>query len=354
MAPKIDLSRLKIRQACNVFKAKYNNEKDFFILHDFYAMVGGVHFNTENATMKRWWNLSRVVMAVTYFLLTWNICLQFINEKRLEILMNTIQIGAGLIIVLFRTIVIGWNYDFVTSLRRYLNSRRFNRENESSFKIRRQAYEFIHRIVLLFVSNSCLMTAPIFVIQPTAPLQLPFTLNNHVLQTVAQKIYLLMIIQIVINLATNFFVIVMILTGLAAECHILSNAVEKIFEDSISELKNTGPENSSITSDEQFWKAFNRRFNECLTEHRIILQHLTDIRPLLEGTFIITYYTATLNIAAGAFFLISNLDNINLYIYQICHYTIVLTLECFVFTYFTTRLVSAVSMCNILRTHSIY
>ncbi|KXJ79577.1 hypothetical protein RP20_CCG000278 [Aedes albopictus] len=265
-----------------------------------------------------------------------------INESRLEILMNTIQIGAGLIIVLCRTLVIGWNYEKLMNLRRYLNSRKFYREDEVAFKIRRKVYLFIHRIVLLFVINSCLMTAPIFIIQPTAPLRIPFKFGSYVLDIVAQKIYLLMIIQIVIDLATNFFVIVMLLTGLTAECEILSKAVAELFKTTILKLETTGPSRSSSrTLDEQFWTTLNHQFDKCIVEHRTILRHLIDIRPLLEGSFLITYYTATLNIAAGAFFLISNLDHINLYIYQICHYTIVLTLECFVFTFFTTKLSDA-------------
>ncbi|EDS37547.1 Odorant receptor 7a [Culex quinquefasciatus] len=161
--------------------------------------------------------------------------------------------------------------------------------------------------------------------------------NHTLLNTVIQKIYIVLIFSATVNAVNNFVTIFMVLKGLLTEAEVVANSFNRIF-DQASVIPLTQEASSSNSDESTFWDQLNQQFAEHINQHCILLGHIQTIRPLLEGTFLVIYYVTAFNIACGCFFVMAQDKPFNIYTIQVVNLIILQTFECFVYTYLTTKL----------------
>ncbi|EDS35862.1 Odorant receptor 7a [Culex quinquefasciatus] len=148
-------------------------------------------------------------------------------------------------------------------------------------------------------------------------------------------VQILMLMTVGVNFMMNILLIFMILFGLITEGKVVDCAFSRVFNQAL----NRQDESSSVPQRTQtFWNELNDRFDECIEQHTQLLQKIALMRNLFESTFLVTYYSTTLHIAGGAFFLISSFKSFDMYMLQMINVVVMQVIECFILSRWTTLL----------------
>lgn len=308
---------------------EYNCDSEFFVGMNICALVGKIQMDSDDRGPKRLWKLFRVAMVLVFGLIGWRFYLDEV-EGELEFvkLINNVFICSILLVTSVRSALIGWCYGDSGKIRTYCNGRQFLREDPEVFEIRRKAYFVVKNVTVVILSNLVVfLSAPSLMIDVPA-FRLPFTIPNMEWATyVCQNVHILMIMTVGVNFMMNVLIIFMILFGLITEGKVVDCAFSRVFDQALNHQDESG-----------FWTELNDRFDECIEQHSLLLKKIALMRNLFESTFLVTYYSTTLHIAGGAFFLISSFKSFDMYMLQMINVIVMQIIECFILSRWTTLL----------------
>lgn len=316
---------------------EFHCDKEYFVHHDLLSAIGGLHLMGDDGETPVWWSIYRGFTALMYVLMTWRAYQTVTTCHELVQLVYNMLVYTETIVVLVRLVLIGSNYTHLGKVREYINARNFDRQGPCTLETRKRSYFVVRNVSLVSLINLMMVAVPALVFDIDA-LRLPFQVSNHtLLNTVIQKIYIVLIFSATVNAVNNFVTIFMVLKGLLTEAEVVANSFNRIF-DQASVIPLTQEASSSNSDESTFWDQLNQQFAEHINQHCILLGHIQTIRPLLEGTFLVIYYVTAFNIACGCFFVMAQDKPFNIYTIQVVNLIILQTFECFVYTYLTTKL----------------
>ncbi|KAL9697022.1 hypothetical protein quinque_000463 [Culex quinquefasciatus] len=322
---------------------------DIFFGVDYLMVVGGLHLNSRSPKHRRWWNLYRVMIVLTLPLLGWKLALNVSAGKKLDVILQSVQIVLGTAVALVRAVFMVRNYDRIMAVRRYGNRRNFGRNLESTLGMRAAGFYNIRWAMTSFSLFQLCAICPLSMMDLTRndTFGLPFDLREFsgVLHTLVEKFYCFMLTGLTCNGVVNNATVYMILKGLLTEMTVVAECFEGVMERAVrraqAELESTaGPSKTRCHARwRYFWNYLNDEFRECVRLHQQFLDTLKVAKPLLNVTLLIAYYSTTLNIAFGTVYLLSTEPSqMGVYSCQVFYYVGMLMTECWILAHLVTKM----------------
>ncbi|KAL9697021.1 hypothetical protein quinque_000462 [Culex quinquefasciatus] len=346
------LARLRARFKSRIAAYWADNDvncTDVFFGVDYLMLAGGLHLNSRSPKRRRWWNLYRVMIVLTLLLLGCKLAHNVCAGKKLDVILQSVQIVLGTGVTFARALFMVRNYDRIMAVRRYVNRRNFGRNMESSWGIRAAGFNNIRRAVTSFslLQFCAICPLPMMDLTRNDSFGLPFDLREFsgLLHTLAEKFYCVMVAGLTCNGLVTNATVYMILKGLLTELTVVAECFEGVMDRAVSRSltrldSGAGPwQTRRHIRQRYFWYYLEEEFRDCVRLHQQMLNTLKVAKPLLNALFLITYYSTTLNIAFGTVYLLSmELSQMNVYSCQVFYYVGILMLECWIMTHLVTKM----------------
>lgn len=316
----------------------------FFGLDFLLAVVGARLKSGHSGKVHRWWNLYRWAIYLPVLVAFRNTVLNIYRRERVEIILSCLQVVIACAVTFLRMFIVLRHYGPLMKVRRYLNRREFGRNLRPSLGIRSRAFYHIRRIVIPSVAIMCCVFTSILVLDISQHhyLKLPFQIDLHFLQKFCEKFVYFVGFGVAMMIVLVYLVIYTVVAGLTAEVEIIALTFAAIFDNVEVEISKKAESNRG-TVKFNFCKFAQIEFNKCVQIHAEFLAVLNQIRPLLNASFLIVYYSTALNLASGAIYL-SQMKSVTMFSLQTLYYCVWTALECGSLTRMVSLLSEAVSV----------
>ncbi|XP_039435733.1 uncharacterized protein LOC120417669 [Culex pipiens pallens] len=301
----------------------FDYSTDFFFGLDFLLAVVGARLKSgHSGKVRRWWTVYRWAIYLPVLVAFRNTVLNIYRRERLEIILSCLQVVIACAVTFLRMFIVLRHYGPLMRVRRYLNRREFGRILGSSLGIRSRAFYHIRRIVIPSVAIMCCVFTSILALDISQHhyLKLPFQIDLHFLQKFCEKLVYFVGFGVAMMIVLVYLVIYTVVTGLTAEVEVIALTFAAIFD-------NVEVEISRPKAESNFCKFAQIEFNKCVQIHAEFLAVLDQVRPLLNVSFLIVYYSTALNLASGAIYL-SQMKSVTMFSLQTLYYCVWAALEC--------------------------
>ncbi|KAL9696910.1 hypothetical protein quinque_000351 [Culex quinquefasciatus] len=296
------------------------SHSDFFFGLDVMMAVGGVRWNTKQSNAKRCWNVYHWMICVPQALILWNAHRNVQDWASLEIILSSLQGALAMLVTVLRMRILLWFYEPLMEVKRYVNRRKFGRNLAQSVGIRSEAFYNVRKIVIRDFPNG---------------------------QYFCEKAVNIWIVGTAFLAALDFLIIYMVLAGLTAEGKVIALSFSEIFGNTDRRVQQK-LESLQGNSRQQakwerfyFWKYLQEEFNSCIELHIEFLAIKNKIKPTLNGSFLITYYSTVVTLACGCIYL-SQMQSVTLFSLLTLFYCSWVVIECALLT----RLVNLATEAN--------
>uniref|UniRef100_A0A1S4KGA7 Odorant receptor n=1 Tax=Culex quinquefasciatus TaxID=7176 RepID=A0A1S4KGA7_CULQU len=315
----------------------FNYSTDFFFGQDFLLAIAGARLNSTNVRIRRWWNAYRLVSCLPMAVVFWNTFDAVRHCAKLEILLSCVQAVIGIGISALRMTLILRHYDSLMAVLRYVNRRSFGRILQPSLGTRAEAFYHIRRTVIPAVSivTSVIASYQAFDFSHHHFFKLPFDIRRdhpHV-QKLFEKLFILSSHGIGMLTVVVYLIVYMVLKGLTCELKVIAQTFSVIFENTENrvqrklELEPGNSRQHDLMKKRFFWKFVQEEFGDCVKLHIEFLALLNRIRPFLNATFLIVYYSTVLSLASGAIY-VSQMKSITLFTVATLYFCFWVSFEC--------------------------
>ncbi|KAL1399105.1 hypothetical protein pipiens_008472 [Culex pipiens pipiens] len=248
----------------------FNYSTDFFFGQDFLMAIAGARLNSTNVRIRRWWNAYRLVSCLPVLLIYWNTFVAVRNHAKLEIVLSCVQATVGLGITVLRMMLIIWHYDSLMEVQRY---------------------KLCQKALSMASYGVGVMTVFVYLFSYT------------------------------------------ILNGLMSELRVLAQAFSVVFDNTETrvqrklELEPANSRQHDLMKKRFFWKFVQEEFGDCVQLHIEFLALLNRIRPFLNATFLIVYYSTVISLSSGAIY-VSQMENVTIFSLETLYYCVWVAFEC--------------------------
>ncbi|KAL1398730.1 hypothetical protein pipiens_008731 [Culex pipiens pipiens] len=296
------------------------SRSDFFFGLDVMMAVGGVRWNTKKSKAKRCWNVYHWMICVPQALILWNAHRNVQDWASLEIILSSLQASLAMLVTVLRMRILLWFYEPLMEVKRYVNRRKFGRDLAQSVGIRSEAFYNVRKIVIRNFPNW---------------------------QYFCEKAVNIWIVGTSFLAALDFLIIYMVLAGLTAEGKVIALSFSEIFGNTDRRVQEKlesipGPSRQQAEREKfYFWKYLQEEFNSCIELHIEFLAIKNKIKPTLNASFLITYYSTVVTLACGCIYL-SQMKSVTLFSLLTLFYCSWVVIECALLT----RLVNLATEAN--------
>ncbi|XP_038119450.1 uncharacterized protein LOC6051012 [Culex quinquefasciatus] len=314
----------------------FNYSTDFFFGQDFLMAIAGARLNSTNVRIRRWWNAYRLVSCLPVLVVFWNTFVTVRNHEKLVIVLSCVQATVGTGITMLRMMIILWHYDSLMEVRRYVNRRKFGKNLQLSLGIRSEAFYHIRKIV--FISTMVILTVM------TSFLAVDFSDHHYfkipfieqfgtVVQKLCQKALNLAFYGVGVMTVFVYLFPYTILNGMMSELKVLAQAFSVVFDNTEMrvqrklELEPGNSRQQDFMRKHYFWKVVQEEFGDCVQLHIEFLALLNRIRPFLNATFLIVYYSTVMSLSSGAIY-VSQMENVTIFSLNTLYYCVWVAFEC--------------------------
>ncbi|EDS45185.1 Odorant receptor 7a [Culex quinquefasciatus] len=296
----------------------FNYSTDFFFGQDFLMAIAGARLNSTNVRIRRWWNAYRAGGFLEHF------C----DGAKSREAGNCTELRAGNGwngVTMLRMMIILWHYDSLMEVRRYVNRRKFGKNLQLSLGIRSEAFYHIRKIV--FISTTVILTVM------TSFLAVDFSDHHYfkipfieqfgtVVQKLCQKALNLAFYGVGVMTVFVYLFPYTILNGMMSELKVLAQAFSVVFDNTEMrvqrklELEPGNSRQQDLMKKRFFWKFVQEEF-----------ALLNRIRPFLNATFLIVYYSTVMSLSSGAIY-VSQMENVTIFSLNTLYYCVWVAFEC--------------------------
>ncbi|XP_038120252.1 uncharacterized protein LOC119770096 [Culex quinquefasciatus] len=327
------------------------SHSDFFFGLDVMMAVGGVRWNTKKSNAKRCWNVYHWMICVPQALILWNAHRNVQDWASLEIILSSLQGALAMLVTVLRMRILLWFYEPLMEVKRYVNRRKFGRDLAQSVGIRSEAFYNVRKIVMYGFGSMFIFgfSIPALNFSNNHIFKLPFDISRDFPngQYFCEKAVNIWIVGTAFLAALDFLIIYMVLAGLTAEGKVIALSFSEIFGNTdrrVQQKLESAPGNSRQQAKWErfyFWKYLQEEFNSCIELHIEFLAIKNKIKPTLNGSFLITYYSTVVTLACGCIYL-SQMQSVTLFSLLTLFYCSWVVIECALLT----RLVNLATEAN--------
>uniref|UniRef100_A0A182QR19 Odorant receptor n=1 Tax=Anopheles farauti TaxID=69004 RepID=A0A182QR19_9DIPT len=271
-------------------------DSDFFALLRQLLVVSGVHLETNRAWVRwlfRLYQLLYPAQCLIWLYRTWLVA--FVEQNKtlsLSLLcglfaLTTISVRCWLILL---------SYGRLATVRRYINSQRFLRNDPTARQIRQRAFRANNTLTLGLVAYGLVnfLVYELFGLQSHDIFRMPDYLwrtNATLAWTLHVAVHPMTLTGLAAFVA-SFLNMHTLLTALQAEFRL----VEYAFGGLLSRRVGESPDVDGL------WCELNRELGCCVREHCEVVRHIREVNRVFSFSIIVQYYTALLSLAIDTFF----------------------------------------------------
>lgn len=331
----------------------FNYATDQFFALELLMVLAGVRFGSKHVKLRRCWNVYRWLIYLPLIVIFWNFVLNLVNRAKLDLVLGCLLGTVGGIVTILRALLVLWYYEPLLEVRRYVNQRTFGRNLEPSLGIRSAAFFHNRKLVLNLVTFMSFANVCCFAIDISnfSYFKLPFDVSEAfpLVQMFCEKSIVVLLFGLAMQVSLAYVVLDMSMTALTAEVQVIAHSVADIFENAQKraqrklELEPGNAQNEKLVLKNFFWQHFQLELGNFVELHVEFLDIKNLIRPLLNATFLIVYFSTALIMASGAIYQ-SQLKLVTMFSVQTLCYCLGIGLECLWLTRLVVQLSETVSI----------